>query len=141
MMNHILRQTAAAIIACLIYGNVALAHDVKHKSNNGDSKATFSLEELTLPSVLLKDQDGLDIDLSVLTAGKLVVITFQYTTCQSQCPAANVIMQALQANLKEAKDRDHILLLSITLDPEADSPQVLAQKAKEFGAGLQWKRR
>jgi protein SCO1/2 len=62
--------------------------------------------------------------------GKVVVVFFGYTHCPDVCPTTLLelkqVMQAL------GPDADKVQVLFITLDPERDTPQVLAQYVPAF---------
>ena len=85
----------------------------------------------SLPSFELVDQAGRrfsDEDL----AGNVYVVDFFFTTCQSICPRLTRAMKTLQDRFEH--NRIPVRLLSITVDPENDTPEVLAAYAKKYGA-------
>lgn len=90
-----------------------------------------------IPSMNLVRQDGRVIRLSqLLRQNKSILLTFIYTSCSSICPIMTRTMLGVQQKLGErASD---IEMMSITLDPEYDRPDVLSAYAKEIGAGSQW---
>lgn len=62
--------------------------------------------------------------------GKVMVVAMVYTTCTFSCPRLVADMKRLEAALPESqKKKVHLVLVSI--DPEHDTPEVLAQFAKE----------
>ena len=65
--------------------------------------------------------------------GKVVVINFIFTRCQAMemCPASTMRMSLLQDKAREMS-LDGLHLLSITFDPEYDSPGILKQYAKSY---------
>lgn len=65
--------------------------------------------------------------------GKIVLVDFAYTTCPDVCPLLTAAMAAVQRGLKPG-ERDKVHLLTVTTDPEVDSPAVLAAYAKRYGA-------
>ena len=83
-----------------------------------------------LPDFTLTDQDGRAVMLSSLR-GRLVAVDFIYT----RCPLPNVCPM-LSANFARLQKRfgGKITLLSITLDPQYDTPQVLADYAQRWRA-------
>lgn len=66
---------------------------------------------------------------------KVVLVTFMYTTCPDVCPLLTARVAAIQQRLKRA-NRDNYVLISISTDPEADTPEVLKAYASRFGADL-----
>jgi protein SCO1/2 len=89
-----------------------------------------------VPDFVMTGQDGRPIKLSDLR-GKVVVLTFIYTRCPMPdfCPLMDRkfsdLAQHLGAFPKRAKD---IRLLSISFDPENDTPEVLGKHAATRGA-------
>ena len=90
-----------------------------------------------LPDFLLVDARGGAFQLSQLTDGYLLV-GFIFTRCQvgEACPLTTLKMkQTLE--LSEAPDIPDLHLLSLTLDPEYDTPERLLAYATAHGAALE----
>jgi protein SCO1 len=91
-----------------------------------------------VPDFALKDQTGATVRLSDLK-GEPVAVTFLYTRCPiaTACPMTTAKFSKLDAMLAEAR-LGH--LLTVTVDPEHDTPEVLADYAKKAGADpKRWK--
>lgn len=73
--------------------------------------------------------------------GKVHVADFFFTTCPTICPKMTKNMRRLQKRLKERGYSDEeVKLLSISVDPEHDSAEVLKEYAEEHNADTeQWK--
>jgi protein SCO1/2 len=81
------------------------------------------------PGFTLTAQDGRSFDSSQLR-GKVWVASFVYSTCKSSCPMLGAQMQRLyKAMPKDAA----FALVSVTVDPEKDTPERLAAYAKDLG--------
>jgi len=91
----------------------------------------------TVPDFHLLDQHNHAITLSELT-GKVVAITFIYTRCPlpDYCFRMSNNLGRLQKRFKDRLGRD-VVLLSITFDPDHDTPEVLAQYAATWKADVQ----
>ena len=90
-----------------------------------------------LPDVSLIDQHGNTVSLATLK-GKPVLIDFIYTSCASTCPMLTTKMAAIAQKLGPALGAD-VRIVSISLDPEHDSPAELAKYAQSRGAsGAGW---
>jgi protein SCO1/2 len=91
------------------------------------------------PRTVLVDSAGKPFDLSELK-GKVVVVSFIYTTCSGVCPATTQTMVGVRRALEEAKLwGSSVEFVSITLDPRRDSADALRQYAKVFRADeLAW---
>ena len=83
--------------------------------------------KIPVPDFKLKDQNGKPFDFAQ-ARGKLVLVTFIFTTCPDVCPLLTAHFAAIQRTLKAGKNRDY-LLLSITTDPEIDT----ASKLRDYG--------
>ena len=85
-----------------------------------------------LPDLALLNQNGRAVNLSSLK-GEYVLINFIYTSCSGTCPMLTSKMAAAEKKLSpELGKKAH--LLSITLDPEHDSPATLLKYANDHGA-------
>lgn len=62
--------------------------------------------------------------------GKVVVLFFGFTHCPDVCPAT--LAQAAQALAALGKDAERVQVLFVTVDPERDTPQVLARYVPAF---------
>ncbi len=68
---------------------------------------------------------------------RVVVVTLFYTECTDMCPITNQKLAQVQDLLGDAMGRDYFFV-SVTLDPETDTPEVLKQYAENFDAGKGW---
>jgi protein SCO1/2 len=83
------------------------------------------------PAFVLLNQDGNRFD-STSLRGKVVVLNFIFTTCTDVCPLFTANFAQLQRTLKN--EEPALFLVSITTDPEVDSPKVLKAYAQRYGA-------
>jgi protein SCO1/2 len=121
--------------------SVAWAHEPAdstmpmHHSMTRDVKVSHVPYEV--PPITLVRTDGRAVDLkSELDDGRAVVMTFIYTTCTSICPVITQTLEQLQDKL--GAQITHVHLVSITIDPENDTPARLREYAAKFGAGPEW---
>jgi protein SCO1/2 len=87
---------------------------------------------LAPPFFTLTSQDRMPVSLADFR-GKVVAVTFIYTLCTDTCPVLTPMMSFVQDRL----GRDFgpkIAFVSITVDPERDTPAVLKEYAQAFGA-------
>jgi len=90
-----------------------------------------------VPDFTLTDQNGAPFQLSS-TQGNVVAIQFLYTRCPMPevCPRLAATFARLQQRFKGQP----VTLLSVTLDPVYDTPEVLSRYATFYRAGgLHWK--
>lgn len=84
----------------------------------------------SVPDFTLISQTGQPIQLKNLE-GKVWVADFVYTNCTGPCPRMSSEMHQVQEAVRNLKD---VNLVSFTVDPARDTPQVLAAYAKHFQA-------
>ncbi len=84
-----------------------------------------------LPVFSLVDQDGAPFGTEQM-AGDVWVVGFFFTSCRTVCPRILAAMNSLQDKYVSF-DHD-VRLLTVTVDPTTDTPEVLATKAAEIGA-------
>lgn len=84
------------------------------------------------PPFTLTSQDGKSVALADLR-GKVLAVTFIYTGCPDICPLVTQKMVDVQ-NALGAAFGAKIAFVSITLDPEHDTPAVLKDYAQSWGA-------
>src|SRR6185436_5509150 len=69
-----------------------------------------------------------------LIRGKIVTINFMYVECEGTCPGTTSTLVEVRNRLGDRVGQD-IAMLSITLQPEADTPERLRDYAARYGAG------
>ncbi len=82
----------------------------------------------------LTERNGQTVTLADLK-GKVWVADFFYTACPGPCPMLSSRLRDLQ---KEVGTDDRVRLVSISTDPERDTPAVLRQYAEQFQANDRW---
>jgi protein SCO1 len=100
--------------------------------------AVRSLLAVRLPAVRLRAHDGGESDLtSSLDAQRPVLLNFIFTSCTTVCPPLSQTFAAVQERL--GPRRGQVQMVSVSIDPEHDTPARLRQYAARFGAGSQWR--
>ena len=72
-----------------------------------------------------------------LLRGKVVLVNFIFTGCSDVCPGMTQNLAYVQELLRPRLGRD-IFMYSLSLDPDNDTPERLAEYARTFGAGPGW---
>ncbi len=109
-------------------------HAMHHHMSAG---ATRIVAEYTVPQVNLVRADGKTVSLpEELNDGRPVVLDFIFTTCTTICPVMSQTFARLERML--GADRDKVHLVSITIDPEEDTPARLRDYARRLQAGPEW---
>jgi protein SCO1/2 len=78
---------------------------------------------------VLTDQSGADFK-STSLRGHVWVANFMFTNCPGPCPRMSSQMHQVQTVLQQ----QDVKLVSITVDPDRDTPEVLAKYAAFYGA-------
>ena len=84
------------------------------------------------PDFALTNQDGARVSLAD-SAGTVRAVTFIYATCKDTCPTLTAKMALIQQRLG-ADFGKRVRFVSITVEPEIDTPVVLKAYADKFGA-------
>ncbi|WP_415859526.1 SCO family protein [Burkholderia sp. BCC1972] len=96
-----------------------------------------TMVQYATPTVQLVRDDGQSVSLAKeLDDGRPVILTFVYTSCTTICPMISQTLEQLQGEL--GADRDKVHIMSISIDPEADTPERLRTYAARFDAGPEW---
>jgi protein SCO1 len=86
------------------------------------------------PGFALTSQDGAHVSLTGLN-GKVVAVTFILTLCSDLCPVLTPMMSLVQDQLGQDFGTK-VAFVSITIDPERDTPEMLKLYAQMHGADL-----
>ncbi len=93
--------------------------------------------EYQIPALPLVSMNGEKTTLDKeLQSDKPVMLNFIFTTCTTICPVLSASFYQLQNELGE-ESRD-VKMISISIDPEYDTPKKLKTYAERFNAGPQW---
>jgi protein SCO1/2 len=89
-----------------------------------------------LPATPLRDQAGRTVTARDF-AGRDLVITFIYTRCPLPdfCPLMMTRLNEAAARLRKAGRRDDVQMVAISIDPERDTPEVLAAYGRQHITG------
>src|SRR5258706_3714007 len=83
-----------------------------------------------VPPFTLTDQTGATFDGRTLT-NKVWIADFMFTNCTGPCPRMSAQMHEVQTALAAEPD---VRLVSLTIDPDRDTPEVLARYAVRYDA-------
>ena len=84
-----------------------------------------------VPAFQMRDQDGQPFTERELR-GKVAVVSFMFTSCPDVCPILTTQIAGLRTNL--LAQRSQLRFVSISVDPEKDTPAVLKDFAQKHGA-------
>jgi protein SCO1/2 len=91
----------------------------------------------TMPDVTLVNQNGARVKLkNLINSNKPVVVDFIYGTCTTICPVLSAGYVNLQRKLGQNSGNVH--LVSVSIDPENDTPKVMKEYLKRYRAAPGW---
>lgn len=95
------------------------------------------LGHIVIPDITLLNQNGESVRLRSLLEGRAVAMNFIFTRCTTICPPMGMGFGRLQKLLGERTSKD-VALISISLDPNHDTPERMVEWSKRFDAGPGW---
>ena len=106
-----------------------------HMAEAGDKGAKVKRSEVsyTLADVKMVRQDGKAVKfVSAVNDGRPVLLNFIYTSCTAICPVTSQVFSDVREKL--GKEREKVNMISVSIDPEYDSPARLKEYGEHFGA-------
>src|SRR5437763_1003816 len=121
------------VLASVLPASVMLigsSHDAAHQISE-----TQPLPKIApAPEFALTSQDGKQIALADLR-GRVVAVTFIFTLCSATCPVLTPMMSLVQDRLGPDFGTN-VAFVSITIDPDRDTPEMLKLYAQMYGADV-----
>ena len=154
---RIRRMLASAALSAVLAGGMpasgALAHDAHHNGappkDNAVSSPQAPKEKVPrrldegeqrryFTDTKLLDQDGREVRFYTdALRGKIVLVSFIYTSCTDICPILMHNLTDVQDKLGDRFGVD-VFFVSISVDPEDDTPEELKKYAERYGAKPGW---
>lgn len=120
---------AALVVAALVWSGCQGESEAQAPATKLDVAADAAFRGEPIAEFALVDQTGKATTREELL-GHALVLDFVFTTCTGPCPRVSANMARVQELVKATKVR----LATFTVDPETDTPEVLAKYAAEHGA-------
>jgi protein SCO1/2 len=139
------RRLAALALCCFVLAPAPAARGqhAQHQGHEGHERKTAeprytrALAAYAPPDVTLTDADGERVKLSSALGGDgPVMLQFIFTTCPAVCPVMSATFAAARNRL--GPDSEKVRLVSVSIDPEHDTPERLREYARRFKAGPRW---
>ena len=141
-------RSFAAIALVSLFGVAAFAEELRNSDYGYEAPVagTYQLPVIK-PAAdgALLESTGKPTSLSALTTGKISVVSFIYTRCGDgrACPYATSVLNLLQrASLSDPALAKNLRLVSMSFDPEYDTPKQLAEYAsnvRDNDGGCEWR--
>jgi protein SCO1/2 len=141
-----LRVLGLAVSAgCLLVGSASAGadeaavdpHAHHHHMMQAPPAVGRSAFNYSVPDITLTRADGTRVNFAhELDDGRPVLLDFIYTTCTTICPVMTQTFAEVQKRL--GPDAAKVKMVSVSIDPEEDTPVRLTEYAKRYQAGTQW---
>lgn len=149
--------TASTLLLCALSSTTALSqHQHAHEHHTAPPPAARGVNKtetpakgspgvvavsparFEIPDVKVSDQRGREVRFySDLIRGRVVVISFFFTSCTLVCPMQGRVLAKLQTQLGPRLGKD-VFLISVSKDPKTDTPARLKRWGADFGVGQGW---
>lgn len=123
----------------LIFGIVTILLGIFPMTGSDAGAAEYkrSIESVAIPDVVLVDSRGEKVRLkSLLETDQPVIVDFIYATCTTICPVLSAGFANVQR--KFAPETEKVRLVSITIDPENDTPRAMKEYLERYQAQPGW---
>ncbi len=125
------------LFALLSFALPCLAeHEHHHHEIAKDTGYTVAAAEYVLPEIELVSSHSTTQKLATVMGDEPVMLNFIFTTCNAICPIMAATFMEVQK--KAAKQGIKVKLVSVSIDPEQDTPSALADFARKYHAGANW---
>jgi protein SCO1/2 len=136
-----------AAVACLLLGSAGafqdgqqtrpVTQDHQHKQTANDSTPS-SPTKVAIPDAVVMDQNNQKVRFySDLVKGKIVAVNFMFTSCTTICSPMTANIARVQKKLL-ARGEKNVHFISVSVDPEGDTPEKLKSYAAMFHVQPGW---
>lgn len=110
-------------------------HEHHHHGMNAGAVVTRSEVDIRVPQLKLIRDDGTTVEFpEEINDGRPILLSFIYTSCTTVCPLTSQVLSQIQ----KMPGLERLHMISISIDPEYDTPTRLSDYAKRYGAGPGW---
>nr|WP_306266363.1 SCO family protein [Pararhizobium sp. IMCC3301] len=133
-----LKQPAALLVAALAFAMTLSSSASAHHPGAdldklmGSKERYFQIIDDPAPAFELADADGKIVHLSDF-ADKIVVLNFIFASCTDVCPVHSSLIADVQSKINATPMKDMVQFISVTTDPEVDTPEVLRSYGEPRG--------
>jgi protein SCO1 len=139
MKKQLISSILLLLTAFILQKTPALSQQPTHvyaQSSNGNRQVRSA--DLNVPDVVVLDQNNHPVHFyRDLVQGKTVAINFIFTTCTTICPPLTANFASVQRKMLKRGEKN-LYLISVSVDPENDTPAKLKSYAEMFKAQPGW---
>jgi cytochrome oxidase Cu insertion factor (SCO1/SenC/PrrC family) len=92
---------------------------------------------ITIPDVQVITQSGERVPFNQIVKGRIAIVTGFFTTCTSMCPITQEKLARVAKLLGQRVGKD-VIIVSLSVDPENDTPARMKAWAEQFHIGQGW---
>ena len=138
LINRRFALTFMVFCAAFFLPRTLLAEELKDQAQKIETpEITRVVANYDVPDVTVVRQDGKKLVFGKeLDDGRPVILNFVFVSCSAICPMLSHVFSKVETKLGKEGKKAH--LISISIDPESDTPAKLTEYAKKFAAGSNW---
>jgi cytochrome c peroxidase len=139
----------AALLLVLFTHSAMAAPEIPAAPGYGDlgyrlpAPGSYALPPLgTAAGGRVLDTAGRELELQSLYGDRIVLLSFIYASCSdvNGCPLATAVFHKIQKRLVKEQDlAKELRLVTLSFNPEHDTPETMARYGAAFGEGLDWR--
>jgi len=138
--RHFLLAGLGLVLSASVFAHDKMdmqGHEHHHAAVDTNGTVKRSEADYQVPDLKLVRNDGTVTQFpKEIDDGRPVILDFIYTSCTDICPMTSLVLSQVQKKL--AKDIGKVHLVSISIDPEYDTPERLTAYARRYSASPQW---
>jgi len=130
-------RTLIAMLAIVVIGVLTFArltHGFTVLTAETARRQAVAAAPVTVPDLWGIDQTGKRRALLDKVDDRAVIVDFIFTRCTSVCSALGTSYQQLQADIQEKHLQKEVRLVTVSFDPERDTPAVIADYGRRLSA-------
>lgn len=128
-------QYRQLVIPVIVFFAVLFVPLLSVAEESSQPEFTRSVVNYTLPDLTVIRQDGKKLSFSKeLDDSRPVILNFIFASCSAICPMLSHVLSKVRTKL--AKEGQKVHLVSISIDPENDTPAKLIEYSKKFGGAV-----
>ncbi len=137
MNNSARRWWTGLMILCA--ATLCQAHDPHaHHRQQVTPAYARSIQDYRIPDLKLVRDDGITVAMpSVFATDRSVIVSFIFTSCSAICPVLSATLAQTRQRL--GPDADRLRIVSVSVDPEHDTPPRLREYARQFQVSGDWR--
>jgi protein SCO1 len=124
----------SAIVALGVLAFARLTHTFTVLTAEAARRQAVTVAPIAVPELWGIDQTGKRRALLDKVDGRTVIVDFIFTRCTSVCSALGTSYQQLQADIRKRHLENQVRLVTVSFDPEHDTPDIIADYGRRFRA-------